>query len=140
MKITRDKLLSADLDTLFTRDPSTFFEALLINILWDKEPSSVDQELVARQRVIFDRWFKYFEANLRIDIEKELGIVKAKATADYQAGHVAGRIHALTNLPLRNGALGKSVDLTKVAAELKKLKAPEPVGVTHESIPSINNF
>lgn len=140
MKITRDSLLASDMNTLFTRDPNTFFEAILINILWDKTAASIDHDLIARQRAVFERWFKYFEGNMRIDIEKELGLAKARQTADYQTGHIAGQIHALTNLPLRNGALGKNVDLTKVAAELKRLKAIEPRGVISNEEKSINNF
>jgi hypothetical protein len=131
MKLDRKNLLSADLNTLFTRDPNTFFEAVLINILWDNRApgGNIDQELVARQRFVFERWHKYFATNLRHDIEVELGLIKTKATADYQTGHVAGQIHALTNLPIKSGAFGKSVDLTAVTALLKKLKAVEPIGV-----------
>lgn len=131
MKITKEQLLSGDLSTLFTRDPNTFFEAVLINILWDNErPGQVDHELIARQRAIFERWFKFFETNLRHDIEKELELAKTKATADYQNGHIAGQIYALTNLPIKSGALGKSVDLKAVTELLRQLKAQEPIGVT----------
>lgn len=130
MKITRAQLLESDFDTLFTRDPATFFEAVLINILWDKTPASIDQAVLARQKLVFERWHKYFEANLRRDIEKELGLIKTKATADYQNGYLAGQINALANLPMRNGALGKSVDLNKVTELLRQLKAQEPIGVT----------
>lgn len=132
MKITRDQLLSGDWNTLFTRDPATFFEAVLINILWnDQAPAKIDHELIARQKFIFERWHKYFESNLRHDIEKELGLVKSKATADYQLGHLAGQIYALTNLPIKSGALGKSVDLRAVTELLRQLKAKEPIGVTN---------
>lgn len=140
MKITRDQLLSGDWSTLFTRDPATFFEAVLINILWDNQvPDKIDHELIARQKFVFERWHKYFESNLRHDIEQELGLAKTKATADYQNGYVAGQINALTNLPLRNGALGKSVDLNKVTEILRQLKAKEPVGVTTDEQRSQNN-
>jgi hypothetical protein len=132
MKITRDQLLSSDWSTLFTRDPATFFEAVLINVLWDKQApaGNIDYELVGRQKFVFERWFKYFETNLRHDLEQELGLAKTKATADYQAGHLAGQIHALTNLPIVNGAFGKRVDLTEVTKLLRQLKAKEPIGVT----------
>lgn len=130
MKITREKLLSSDWQTLFTRDPGTFFEAVLINILWDKEPGSIDHELVARQRFVFERWFKYHEGSLRMDIEKELKLAKTKSGADWQWGFIAGQIHALANLPIKSGPLGKSVDLNKVTAILRQLKAKEPRGVT----------
>lgn len=132
MKITRDHLLSSDWHTLFTRDPATFFEAIIITLLWDKQApgGNIDHELIARQKFVFERWHKYFEANLRHDIEIELGLVKTKATADYQNGYLAGQINALANLPMRNGALGKSVDLNKVTEILRQLKAKEPIGVT----------
>jgi hypothetical protein len=131
MKVTKDQIKSGDWQTLFTRDPATFFESVLINILWDKSGAGkIDHELINRQRFIFERWHKYFEANLRADIEKELGLIKSKATADYQNGHIAGQIHALTNLPIKAGALGKSVDLKAVTELLRQLKAEEPIGVT----------
>jgi hypothetical protein len=138
VKITKEQLKSGDWSTLFTHDPGTFFEGVLINILWnDQAPGVVDHELIGRQKFIFERWFKYFETNLRHDLEKELGLLKTKATADYHNGYIAGQINALANLPMRNGALGKSVDLNKVTAELKKLKAVEPRGVTtHEQAPT----
>lgn len=138
VKITRKQLLESDYDTLFTRDPGTFFEGILINILWDKVPGSVDQEVVARQRFVFEKWHKYFAANLRIDIEKELELAKAKQTADYQNGHIAGQIHALTKLPMKNGAFGKSVDLAAVTATLKELKALEPRGVLDNGLSETN--
>lgn len=140
MKITKDNLLSSDWNTLFTRDPATFFESVLINILWDEQAAGkkVDHELIARQKFIFEQWHKYFEANLRHDIEVELNLVKTKATADYQNGHLAGQIYALTNLPLRNGALGKSVDLNKVTELLRQLKAEEPIGVMTDGFSSTN--
>lgn len=144
MKITREQLLSSDWSTLFTRDPATFFEAVIINILWDKQApnGSIDYELVARQKFVFDRWFKYFETNLRRDLEQELGLIKTKATADYQIGHLAGQIYALTNLPIKSGALGKSVDLRAVTELLRQLKAKEPIGVTHnegQAVPTSNS-
>lgn len=134
MKITKDQLLNSDWSTLFTRDPATFFEAVLINILWDEQAAGkkIDHELIARQKYIFERWHKYFEANLRHDIEKEVGLLKTKATADYQTGHLAGQIYALTNLPIVNGALGKRVDLNEVTKILRQLKAKEPIGVTKD--------
>lgn len=72
MKITRDKLLESDFNTLFTRDPGTFFEAILINILWDKSPADIDQELVARQKYVFLKWHEYFGNALAEDTRKEL--------------------------------------------------------------------
>lgn len=139
VKITKEQLKSGDWNTLFTRDPGTFFEGVLINILWNEQaPGKVDHELIARQKFIFERWFTYFETNLRHDLEKELGLLKSKATADYQNGYIAGQINALANLPIRHGALGKSVDLNKVAAELKRLKAVEPIGVTTDGFSSTN--
>jgi hypothetical protein len=140
MKMTKGQLLSSDWNTLFTRDPGTFFEAVLINILWDNRApgGNIDQELVARQRFVFERWHKYFAANLRHDIEIELGLLKSKATADYQNGHIAGQISALTNLPMKSGAFGKSVDLNKVAAELKRLKAVEPIGVSNHEAQTVS--
>lgn len=132
MKITRDQLHNSDWSTLFTRDPATFFEAIIITLLWDKskERQNLDYEEIERQKFVFARWHKYFEANLRHEIEQELGLVKTKATADYQNGHLAGQIYALTNLPIKSGALGKSVDLKAVTELLRQLKAKEPIGVT----------
>lgn len=140
MKITKDQLLNSDWSTLFTRDPATFFEAVLINILWDEQAAGkkIDHELIARQKYIFERWHKYFEANLRHDLEQELGLVKTKATADYQTGHLAGQIYALTNLPVKSGVLGKFVDLQAVTEMLRQLKAEEPIGVTTDGFSSTN--
>lgn len=138
MKMTRKDLRPSDVNTLFTRDPGTFFESILINILWNKDASSIDHDVIARQRVVFDRWFKYLEASLRRDVEAELGAVKAKGTADYQNGYLAGQIHALSKLPIHHGLFGQSVDLTKVAEELRKLKAIEPIGVKDNGFSSTN--
>lgn len=131
MKITKPQLLDADLNTLFTRDPATFFEAILINILWDKEPSSIDHELVERQKLVFLKWHKYFGDSLHADIEKEYSSKEqAKLATSYEFGKRAGKIHALQNLPFKKGALGRTVDINAVTELLRKLKAQEPIGVT----------
>lgn len=134
MKITRDKLLESDFDTLFTRDPGTFFEAILINILWDKTPADLDQELIARQQYVFEKWHEYFSVNLRQDIEKELAIAfEPIAGQAYRNGLLAGRIKALEELPFKRSGLGKTVDITEVTKILNKLKAVEPEGVSNEN-------
>lgn len=125
------QLSDGDYTTLFTKDPMTFFEAVLINILWDKTPASINHELIARQKLIFEKWFKYHEANLYFDLESAADTIRSEA---YAAGHLAGRIHALTNIPIKRGALGKFVDISAVTEELRKLKAGEPTGVTNEPI------
>jgi hypothetical protein len=142
MKINKDQLLANDWSTLFTQDPNTFFEAILINILWDKKPGSIDPQVVEKQRYIFERWFKYYALALRQDIEKEVGALEAQASADFQNGYISGQIAALSNLPMLNGAFGKRVDLIAVTKELKKLKAIEPRGVTtdeSQTIPTSNS-
>lgn len=130
MKITRDKLLESDLNTLFTRDPGTFFEAILINLLWDNEPSSIDQELVARQRFVFERWHEYYREYLIDDAKKILAKeYEPKLQRAYRNGELSGRIKALEELPVKKSGFGKIVDLIAVADTLKQLKAVEPKGV-----------
>jgi hypothetical protein len=141
MQITRENLLESDFDTLFTRDPSTFFESILINILWDKEPKSVDMEVVTRQRYVFLKWLEYSFANQREEIISDqtlrnqiIGELMAAAPASYDAGFLAGQIHALTTLPVKKTMMSKTVDLIAVSEQLRKLKAQEPIGVkSHES-------
>lgn len=123
MKITRDKLLESDFNTLFTRDPGTFFEAILINILWDKSPADIDQELVARQKYVFLKWHEYFGNALAEDTRKELAKeYDPKLAQAHRNGELAGRIKALEELPFKRSGLGKTVDLLAVSELLKKLK------------------
>lgn len=126
MKLKRGQLLDSDYDTLFTKDPATFFESVLINILWDKTPGSIDQDTVARQKQIFLKWHEYFKASHRTDIEREI------ANKIFAEAHRAGQVYALAALPFTDkgfGLLGKTVDLIAVSDKLKELKALEPVGV-----------
>jgi hypothetical protein len=139
MKITRDQLLGSDFKTLFTHDPATFFEGVLINILWVDEPKSVDMALVERQRHVFIKWLEYYTANLKTDYRKEVvsgmneatrAAIKDVADMSERAGFLRGQIHALHNLPIKKNMLGKTVDLMAVADNLRQLKASEPIGVT----------
>lgn len=137
MQVTKDDLRSADLKTLFTHNPATFFEAVLINILWDKTPASINHEVIARQRLVFDSWFNHFETSLRADIEKELKLIKHAGITQFDLGFLRGQIHAIKNLPFKDGTFGKSVDLKKLAEILRQLKALEPVGVkTNDNQPT----
>lgn len=124
MNITRDDLLHSDWNTLFTRDPATFFEAVLINILWDMTPGKIDQRLIDRQKLIFMKWHEYYGANLRFDITAELSAKETpKLSTAYNNGHLAGQIHALRNLPIKRNGLGKVVDLKAVTELLNQLRA-----------------
>lgn len=133
VKITKDNLLGSDWNTLFTRDPDTFFEAVLINILWGKDGKDLDQAQIAKQRFIFEKWHEYYGANLRIDIENE---IKAKLQPELDKaearGNLAGRINALQNLPFKRSGLGKVVDINAVTELLRQLKAEEPIGVVKD--------
>lgn len=130
MKITKAGLLDTDKNTLFTRDPSAFFESVLINVLWGKDGATIDQEVIERQKLVFAKWHEYFAANLRTDIEKELTPQVLRANA---RGHLAGRIYALQNLPLKKTLVGQSIDIEAVTALLRQLKAQEPIGVTNNA-------
>lgn len=133
MKITRDNLLASDYDTLFTRDPGTFIEAIIINLLWaDKDNVRTEAETIERQRYVFEKWLEYYTKNIREEIVTEFGINKAKDTKTYRDGHIAGQIHALSTLPMKKSLLTKYVDLIEVANILRQLKAKEPIGVTKD--------
>lgn len=139
MKITKDNLLGSDWNTLFTRDPGTFFEAILINILWGKDGKDLDQHQIAKQRFIFEQWHEYYGTNLRFDIEQD---IKAKLQPELDKanarGNLAGRINALQNLPMKRSGLSKTVDLIAVTELLRQLKAEEPIGVTTNGFSSTN--
>lgn len=142
MKITRDQLKSGDFSTLFTRSPGTFFEGVLVNILWNGSGpiSKAMHDAIDRQKYIFLKWHEYFSINLRYEITQELAALEhAKIAGAYDKGHHAGRIEALSNLPVKSNMLGKSVDLNAVTELLRKLKAEEPIGVsTHEQATNRN--
>lgn len=140
MKITRDDLLDSDFNTLFTHDPATFFEGVLINILWVDDPKSVDMALVERQRHVFLKWLQFYTENLKIDYRKQVvegmnaatkAAIADVATMSERQGFLRGRIHALHHLPIKKNMLGKTVDLMAVAEQLRRLKAQEPIGVTN---------
>lgn len=132
MKITKDNLLGSDWNTLFTRDPGTFFEAILINILWGKDGKDLDQHQIAKQRFIFEQWHEYFAKNLRFDIEREIkASLQPELDKAEARGNLAGRINALQNLPMKRSGLSKNVDLIAVTELLRQLKAEEPIGVTN---------
>jgi hypothetical protein len=121
MKITREQLLESDYDTLFTHDPGTFIEIIIINLLW-AEKGKNEAEVIERQRFVFEKWLQYYSDNLRQDIVAELGSDKNEAANTYQNGFIAGQIHALTSLPMKKSLLTQYVDLIAVAETLRQLK------------------
>lgn len=123
MKITRRDLLASDINTLFTRDPGTFFEAILINILWDKSPEDLDPDVIARQRYVFEKWHEYYANSLAEDTKQALSAAyEPKLREAYLHGEKAGRMAALQELPFKKSGFGKVVDLTEVTRILNQLK------------------
>lgn len=125
MKITRNQLLANDYDILFTHDPGTFIEAIIINLLWAKG-NEVEAETIERQRYIFEHWIQLYSANLREDILQELGEDKTLVDRNYQNGYLAGQIHALSTLPMKKSVISTYVDLIAVSEKLRTLKAEVP--------------
>lgn len=134
MKITKEELLGSDWNTLMTRDPAMFFEAVLINILWDENNHRrIDHKLIERQKFIFLKWHEYFANNLRFDIEQEIkASLQPELDKAEAKGNLAGRINALQNLPFKRSGLGKVVDINAVTELLRQLKAEEPIGVVKD--------
>lgn len=127
MKISKQKLLESDLETLYTCDPDAFFEAILINILWNGDSSVIDHDTLARQKLVFHRWFRFYESSLKAEYD---AAISSKNTYFYDCGFKNGQIKALNTLPFKKSVTrGKIVDLVAVAARLKELKAIEPKGV-----------
>jgi hypothetical protein len=132
-------IIGSDYQTLFKKDPAAFFEAVLINILWDKEPSSVDMALVERQKRIFLKWLEFYAKDIadRLD-DRNQATMEVAYEAAKRHGHKVGQIYALANLPMKKSILGPYVDLIQVAETLRKLKAEEPKGVVQNGITRIN--
>lgn len=129
MQITRDQLADSDYDILFTRDPGLFIESIIINLMWAKDPANQDQAAtIARIRFVFLQWLDFYANHMNEEYAKEQAgnyqvILTSLEKSAEQVGFHRGRLHALTNLPIRKGVLTSYVDLTEVANELRKLKA-----------------
>lgn len=123
MKLSRKKLLDSDYDTLFTRNPGHFIEAIIINIMWAKGKET-EAEVIERQRLVFEKWLGFYTNH--ISIEATSGAAMQQTIADAER---RGKIEALTNLPIKKGRLSNYVDLLEVSNILRQLKALEPKGV-----------
>jgi len=137
MQLTKQQLSDSDYDTLFTRDPATFIEAIIINLMWAKD-SSDQATIIATQKHLFESWLRFYSTNLRehVLVIERAAVASSEAERIAQAearGELRGRIAALENLPMKKSLLSQYVDLVAVSAMLHELKAQEPIGITqHE--------
>lgn len=123
MKLNRKKLLESDYDTLFTRNPGHFIEAIIINLMWAKG-TETEAETIARQRQVFERWLAFYSDHIRTEATGTAEMKRLIAEAERR-----GKIHALSHLPIKKSVLSNYVDLIEVANILRQLKAKEPKAV-----------
>lgn len=118
----KDELLTAaDWDTLFTKDPARFIEALVTNILYAAEG---DKEVILnRQRLVFEKWLALYNQAYRDVIAKSVSTSYAQRQAlAVRQAEQRGRIAALSSLPLKKSLLKQTVDLEGVVSLLRELK------------------
>jgi hypothetical protein len=123
VKITRGQLIDSDYETLFTRDPKSFIEAIVINLMWAKG-NETEMAIIERQRYLFEEWLKLYTVAIKEDAHAEHAAREQdNRQAVARTAFIKGQIAALSTLPLKKNKINQEVvDLARVTSELKTLR------------------
>lgn len=117
----------SDYETLFTKDPAYFIEAILINVTLSDNAVSIE-----KQKEIFLKWIGFYANSVREEAKAEFSRGSAlRMLEERNEGKREGMLYAFTHLPFKPSLIGPDkIDMVKVQQVIKKLKAQEPIGVT----------